>query len=378
MSTYIADFEATSTEGYDAEFDAVSPSPNVAEFEATTALRTDVYSKTESDARFQPIGEITDLTPYQTKTDTLLTDTSKDIVTAINRNASNILDKLKVSDIVAGDNITLDKVGNEVTINGSDLTPYQKITDPTLPTTNKTITGAFTEIKATADEGVSFENKYADTIARWLNVFPASYNASVDVVNETFTVIGETVTLAEAVKTLSFYQSYPALQWKFSMQLGGSYPKLLIPCLTALTSNSLENSLRYNKQTDIFYLDADMVYPWSNSGCVDMDTSFYNSSVKKILGKFKVLQNNSTSLPYGLTYLDVIYTTDAYFENFNQVTFDNLQLLLNQSGNGDTIVTWTLHADIYAKIADPNNADYAEWSQLATLATSKNINIATV
>lgn len=279
----------------------------------------------------------------------------------------------KQKTLIAGDNITIEPDGT-INSTGGGASIHNDLLQRDAADAHPI--GAISGLQAELDSKLStlsFETKYADTIARWLNVFPTSYNASVDVVNETFSVVGETIGIEDAIICLSNYTEYYSLFRKF-WQSETKVGKLFV-LKGRTTDNNCDNAFN-GREIEIFYATNESLALYV--GNERFGGTFRNTNIRKVLGKFNVGYNVSMFLGVTtLEYLDVIFTADAHLENFSQVTFDNLELLMNQAGNNNTSVTWTLHPDIFDKITNAANPDYPQWNTLATLATSKNITITT-
>lgn len=101
--------------------------------------------------------------------------------------------------------------------------------------------------------------------------------------------------------------------------------------------------------------------------------------LKKVIGTI-FINNFFSSNPYdfsGCTYLEEIrfanVKSDMRFDFLASISRDSLAFLINNSANGNSSITVTVHKDVYAKIADASNS---EWHSLIALAANKNIQIA--
>lgn len=296
------------------------------------------------------------------------------IVDAYTKAETDALLADKQKTLIAGDNITIEPDGT-INSTGGGASIHNDLLQRDAADAHPI--GSITNLQSELDSKLStlsFADKYADTIARWLNVFPTSYNASVDVNAETFSVVGETIGIEDAIQTLQNYTDKYDLNTYYLERKCGS--KVFV-----LKSNKINGSLKnsFNGCSDVrsFYADQNALSN-SNAG-IDITQMFSGGTcfIERVGGGFFVGVNNINTFTANLTlkYLDVIYLADAHLEHFSQVTFDNMELLLNQAGNSGTAVTWTVHADVWDKITNVNNPDYPQWSQLAALATSKNITI---
>lgn len=266
-----------------------------------------------------------------------------------------------------------------------DGTRFTDLLDDRLTTASKFLVDAINEINNKPT--LSFEDKYADTIARWeskcLTGTPKEYGRynSTTQLFECNDVLD--INLGEAIGMLDFASSvhltipsfYNQKEFRTTLSLCGDVLQRIIFNTIGTFASNLQ-SIRYT--TNRVQID------------VNSDVGkfvYYTRDIQNIYGEIVMGKSPTKQIRLNglISYRFIIGSTDSSsfdwdMSGYNTTSdFDSLFFMLNNWGNTTapllTARTLTLHIDLYDKIYNPANPDYATYSPLSVEATRKNINI---
>ncbi len=247
-------------------------------------------------------------------------------------------------------------------------------------------------ISASGGSELVFEDKYADTIKRWeikCLTGTAKEYGKFNSATQLFECNGILdIGLDEASLMLQTFGGPPQIYspsynndnlFRTTLSIMGDTEQEF----RVISPNNLFNGIQISSvrlTTDVVVFRDD----WSTRAFV-----YYTRTIPIILGIVR-FEYNTTLTKHFENLVDfqfIIGKSDATsfdwdMSSYNQVaSFGSLFFLVNRWGNTSnplaTTRTLTLHIDLYDKIYNPANPDYATYSPLATEATRKNINIST-